>query len=67
MIRPTSAWAHTREGNKPRARIRKRRGMRVFLGGRCKVESGRCKVEGVEDECAKNILKKPHLFSNIEV
>jgi hypothetical protein len=36
-------------------------------GERWKVEEGRCKVEVVEDECAKNILNKPHLFSNIEV
>jgi hypothetical protein len=31
------------------------------------VKGGRWKVEMVEDECAKNILNKPHLFLNIEV
>ena len=67
MISPTSAWAHTREGSKPKARIRNKRGMWVCLGGRWKVEGERCKVEVVENECAKNILKKPHLFSNIGV
>jgi hypothetical protein len=45
MIRPTSAWAHNREGSRPRVRIRSKRGIRLFLGVRCKVESGRGKVE----------------------
>ena len=41
-MRPISDWAKTREGSKPRARIRSKRGMRVSLGGRCKVEGGSC-------------------------